>query len=380
MPDHADESLSPASGPFLDNNVTADTPSHPSATLAGSPVNRLVAAAKRNSHFYSPLPSGNSIRIIELQPGKDDDQISFSLHTVPENRDAVEYHALSYCWGDATDLVKVLCENTSFFVTWNLHSALWHLRSGDTTRNLWVDAICINQYDTAERNEQVSKMRQIYANARRVDVWLGPSDGDTAQAVDLIDKIATSCCTSIFGEKSRSQWVTSLNKEDRPYQVLPESSLTGLPNSSSSTWQSMARYYDRPWFLRVWVIQEVQACTDVLVYCGKVVIEWEFVALVASWIENARNLEIRRFFCNSEGIPQTETMRERTVTRRDAPFLFALLRTRDFIATDPRDKIFSLLQHQISTENESARALSASPRTKSDAGLPISFVRHWSLI
>jgi hypothetical protein len=39
---------------------------------------------------------------------------------------------------------------------------------------LWIDAICINQKDTAERNEQVKQMGKIYKFAERVIVWLGP--------------------------------------------------------------------------------------------------------------------------------------------------------------------------------------------------------------
>jgi hypothetical protein len=38
---------------------------------------------------------------------------------------------------------------------------------------LWVDALCINQEDTTERNHQVMQMGAIYEKAKRVVVWLG---------------------------------------------------------------------------------------------------------------------------------------------------------------------------------------------------------------
>ena len=37
----------------------------------------------------------------------------------------------------------------------------------------WIDAICINQDDLAERAEQGRLMGQIYANIEMVVVWLG---------------------------------------------------------------------------------------------------------------------------------------------------------------------------------------------------------------
>lgn len=43
---------------------------------------------------------------------------------------------------------------------------------------LWIDAICINQSDIKEREEQVARMAHIYKRARRVVVWLGDTDED----------------------------------------------------------------------------------------------------------------------------------------------------------------------------------------------------------
>lgn len=91
-------------------------------------------------------------------------------------------------------------------------------------------------------------------------------------------------------------WVEKLEMEYAPREVLPDSPLIGLANDSSSSWRKLARYYNQAWFTRVWVIQEVQACLDVCLICGELATEWEFVALVATWIFDARDLEIRRLF------------------------------------------------------------------------------------
>ena len=42
------------------------------------------------------------------------------------------------------------------------------------TQYLWIDFICIDQENHAERNEQVSTMHEIYMNTQEVLAWIGP--------------------------------------------------------------------------------------------------------------------------------------------------------------------------------------------------------------
>ena len=52
------------------------------------------------------------------------------------------------------------------------------------------DALCINQVDVEERSNQVEIiMRHIYEFARRVRIWLGTSDTDSAFIMDYIANI-----------------------------------------------------------------------------------------------------------------------------------------------------------------------------------------------
>ncbi|KAK1817720.1 hypothetical protein LTR12_007921 [Friedmanniomyces endolithicus] len=316
------------------------------------PLHRLTAAAKRNSHHYRPLPTSSSMRIAVLQAGHADDSVAFSLELVADCRMASAYNALSYCWGYFADMVEVQCDGRAFFVTRNLRRALQQLRFPDQSRRLWVDAICINQFDVAERSQGVSMMRQIYSGARRVDVWLGPSDERTADAVSLLKTIATNCCVSVYGVGERSWWLQKLKQEDYPNRILQSGSLVDVPDASSESWQSLKHYYARHWFTRVWVIQEVQNGVDVRLKCGEHDVEWEFVALAAVWITYASPCEIRRLFWRSEGPGTAQTMRDRLRTKREVPFLLALDQARRFRSTDPRDKVFSLLQHPVTRVNK----------------------------
>lgn len=84
------------------------------------------------------------------------------------------YEVLSYTWGESnTNRSITLCGQTNFKVTDNLYSALVRLRQTETNRILWVDGLCIDQDNNAERNWQVALMSQTLKAADTVIVWLG---------------------------------------------------------------------------------------------------------------------------------------------------------------------------------------------------------------
>ena len=62
-------------------------------------------------------------------------------------------------------------------VTSNLELALRHLRWEKRARTLWIDALCINQRDDAEKLIQFQRIDVVYANASPVVVWLGGYHG-----------------------------------------------------------------------------------------------------------------------------------------------------------------------------------------------------------
>ncbi|KAJ4289069.1 hypothetical protein N0V90_011411 [Kalmusia sp. IMI 367209] len=66
----------------------------------------------------------------------------------------------------------MILNNKHISVTKNLYDALRHIRSENSNREIWVDALCINQADVKERNHQVSLMGDIYSSAELVINWL----------------------------------------------------------------------------------------------------------------------------------------------------------------------------------------------------------------
>ena len=113
--------------------------------------------------------------------------------------------ALSYTWGPPTPVKKILINGEVFFVRQNLHHLLAKARGAAERPLIWIDQLCIDQDNIKERNEQVSRMRQIYRNADTVFAWLGPSYDDSNHIMSFIASLSVKDISSLsqsFGEQT----------------------------------------------------------------------------------------------------------------------------------------------------------------------------------
>jgi hypothetical protein len=116
------------------------------------------------------------IRVLDLSPGKGDDELKGTLRVVSLDL-SPKFEAVSYTWGKSYGGRKIVVNKDSKLdITDNLHKALLRFRNSLGTRTLWVDALCINQNDIDERSTQVAFMGSIYETASKVLVWLGEYD------------------------------------------------------------------------------------------------------------------------------------------------------------------------------------------------------------
>ncbi|KAI1299445.1 HET-domain-containing protein [Xylaria venustula] len=102
---------------------------------------------------------------------------------------APRYQALSYAWGCAEQNRVIIVNNLKVRIPKNLYEALLALRPPVSPFLLWVDYICINQRDEVEKAWQVGMMRDIYARADRVLAWMGPGDPASENVVQYLNKI-----------------------------------------------------------------------------------------------------------------------------------------------------------------------------------------------
>jgi hypothetical protein len=138
--------------------------------------------------IYTLVPlhdSSSQIRLIELLPGHDTDPIAVRLFVT--DRGCIQYEALSYVWGFRDADLAITVGGKPFDVSANLAEALRCLRHNHSPRVMWIDAICINQADNAEKSAQVVMMGDIYRNAADVLIFLGGNKDDSDLVMDYLE-------------------------------------------------------------------------------------------------------------------------------------------------------------------------------------------------
>ncbi|KAI9768467.1 MAG: hypothetical protein M1840_004876 [Geoglossum simile] len=205
---------------------------------------------------YEPLPQ-RSIRLVCLRPGHGTLlDIRLSVHSL--DKPLREYSALSYTWDSQPSNSSEL-NSPSHFVTPNCEAALRRLRRPDTERYLWIDSICINQNDPAEKSEQIPLMLDIYSLATEVIIWLGQSTIDSDLAFRQLRQAA---------ELARRPG--GLPIEDlRVAMDIFAVQMFELHESTSLLVNPITDVISRPWFSRTWTLQEVVLNDNPYILCGE---------------------------------------------------------------------------------------------------------------
>lgn len=220
-----------------------------------------------------PLPRDtHSIRLLYIHQTLGIDGL-IQCHLLPTSLElAGQYEALSYCWGDRTEMGQISVNGEPFEVTKNLFSALDVLRRPDNLRAMWIDAICINQNDYEEKGYQVNMMKEIYARSMRTLIWLGPEDFSTHEAIFFLHNAAGKLDGMKAKRMERSRKLLRLSRglreADRPLWYLAE---TFLENDHTS----VVKLLQRPWFRRIWIVQEVVFAPEAIVMCGMDSMDWD---------------------------------------------------------------------------------------------------------
>ncbi|KAK3368799.1 heterokaryon incompatibility protein-domain-containing protein [Podospora didyma] len=173
-----------------------------------------------------------------------------------------DYAALSYVWGNDQQVRRnIIVNGVTVSATHNLEAALRRMavRGTFSTTNgryhIWIDALCINQADEAERASQVSRMREIYSGAWAVKAWLGSSYDESDEGFHLLRRLA--------GLSEEDQATLGETLENNPY-LFGKGCFFGLHELMS-----------RPYWSRLWIVQEVilgGSATEL--HCGDDALDW----------------------------------------------------------------------------------------------------------
>jgi hypothetical protein len=150
---------------------------------------------------YHALKQPRNFRVLHLQRRQSEHETYYRELTLQgtiieaslDSPNIPEYFALSYTWGQPDLVENIYVDNRPLKITANCAAALRRMLRQRMERNIWVDAICINQSkDTEavlERNRQVGMMDWIYMKAVQVNVYLGPGDEASDLACSALNSL-----------------------------------------------------------------------------------------------------------------------------------------------------------------------------------------------
>ncbi|KAJ4288624.1 hypothetical protein N0V90_011861 [Kalmusia sp. IMI 367209] len=176
--------------------------------------------------------------------------------------DAIEYYALSYTWGHDAAANEISINGSKYLIHKNLWDFLVVARMRFSQYLFWIDQICIDQTNTEEKNHQVGLMRNIYNNANLVIGWLGAAKNDSDLAMDVVSTLP------------------AILRKIYPVETLSDSNVPNVTQWPRHSYKFTPRIYQaiktlfaRPYWSRLWIIQEVKN-TRSMFLCGQKMVSW----------------------------------------------------------------------------------------------------------
>ena len=272
------------------------------------------------AYEYNAIDSnGSALRLIRLFKGSFADDIRCELlESYLHQTKGIPYEALSYTWGSTEKTANIRVNGCTMGVTENLYVAMQHLRSEDQDRILWIDAICINQANHPERRHQVQQMRYIYQKAEQVVIWLGIGTFESDIIMNVMNRVHENA-VGVEGDWRRSAelWMPTPNTQQLEY---------------------LKSLLDRPWFRRIWVLQEIASARAALVVCGRQSVSARTFAQFPSLLNVHPDPRCQAVLDIMPGFSRKESW-----WNQNRNLHTLLVKFRQSEATDPRDIVYALL-------------------------------------
>ncbi|KAL9608289.1 MAG: hypothetical protein Q9167_006872 [Letrouitia subvulpina] len=351
------------------------------------------------AYAYSKLPSNSHFRLLELSPGTFRDELKCQLNIYSlDGADVPPYSAVSYTWiASPFDRLVVagkrIAMTDSLRTQYSVRHPLWcagnkrsksgrsqgtfsrltshkdkdkdkdkaprllistsvrdmlrRFRHPTEVQVLWIDALCVNQEDLDERAAQIMTMQRIYHEAERVLFWLGEEGDESGPALRLMRQLQ-----KITHDVEHGKLLPPNQGDLWNPQAIALLKLPPFPNSPD--WKALMKFFERPVFGRMWIVQELVAARKIIAHCGGAVpidcevifdsirflhgVDWimPICSQLAGGTDNTQYLA---------AIPPIKIgwMMEPTLELRQKQLKRLLNSTRQFTASDPRDKIYALI-------------------------------------
>jgi hypothetical protein len=340
----------------------------------------------------------SEIRLLQLLPNLEPQYARIPCCRLSQTslRDAPSYKALSYAWGNADKTRVILVNDIGIRIPENLFDALIALRPSGYPFYMWVDYLCINQRDDREKTWLVAMMGEIYKQADQVLAWLGPGDPESQKGIKFLNELGEKAYMCGFYHNHRighGIWpelasLYSTLPGGFPFDSIPRRLILQVPGlyqfmklghlfreingmhdkEKCVPIREINNIFGRPWFGRVWVLQEIALSQKAIFICGTMEISREKLAAamnayqclhmaISGMLKDERiGLSMYHYQVFCSGFFRAVTMANAHRIKMTGFPLIALLRLtcvgspnlkkhgpHHLNSSDPRDKIFALL-------------------------------------
>jgi hypothetical protein len=207
------------------------------------------------------------------------------------------YEALSYCWAgherslspEERDqhsqlnrhvLVTDGGKDVGFLpISASLETAMLHLRP-HTNKPLFIDQLCINQADNAEKGRLVRRMGEIYSKAKRVLAWLGPSTPEAEKFISFMKHLEETAPPPYLRlvehdyptlEAIRGSISSGLSSMPVPGHLLEDRDMLRdlvIEVRDEIPLRGFVDVCSRQYFGRMWIVQEACLAGSLYFVCG----------------------------------------------------------------------------------------------------------------
>lgn len=293
-----------------------------------------------NSGFkHKPLEDPKTqIRLLKILPGEPHDAIVLESEVFYLDQPPA-YKAISYTWGSEENPKDVRVDNELLEVRNNCHYALWQARLHFPGELVWIDSICINQGDNVEKSHQVQMMWRIYRTANMVVSCVGPHADDSQVVVEA-------------GQEVLELLLKGLQRSPEDFDHLRWASARS-ESYFITLKDSLRKFLERPYWRRLWIIQEMCASGTywsrrLQVLCGHESTEmWGLVAMISFFdvdlSDVVKTLSWGRISNEAFGFGSAYSLEHFLVHRGPVEAQYCMNFINLFYCSDPRDKLYGIL-------------------------------------
>lgn len=274
------------------------------STSPGTPI-----TLGRSQYQYPSLDdSSTQIRLLRIRPRQEGQDVPSCSLAAYDLETAPPYAAASYTWGSPENEGQILLDGKPMQVRWNCQHLLWQFGLHDAFEHYWVDAICINQEDPAERGSQVAMMWQIFARAQCVLISLAhdiPDFPRLARSVEEMERDLVlqheaqrgqsgdfDCELHESGLECHSIGTEQLMEDIAAREAYVEVEGRMEPSAwhrwyfAQDEWTrhrlcvAVNQMQSSPYWSRLWIVQEIMAARQLSILCDAHCIHWDAMAVL----------------------------------------------------------------------------------------------------